>query len=661
MNIDFTNKKTIALLSAVGVLAIATIAAVVVLLTLPGKAIQVEDFSGKTVEEIKQWATEKKLADSQLVIDYEFSDTVDKDKLISQSIASEQKLNKDSVLTVVFSKGPDPDVEVTLPDFKDMTEEEIEKFVETNKLLDVTYEYAVDEKIEKGKFIKVNVTDTVVKRSTMLIFTISQGEDGTGEQIVVPDFSDYTKAKITNWAKANKVTINWKEEASDKIAKDKVISQDPKAGEIIKTGDKITVTLSLGKTVTMKSLAKMSKDEAKKWLNDNGLVGEFSEAYSGSIEYGYVISNTPEKGDVKQGSTVKVKVSLGKIKLESFIGKKKADAENFKKKVNNSEANLTFTYSEVESTEAVGTIVSQGYDSGTYLSPGTTVNFQISKGKSVTVENKAGSSEDDFKKYISGLGLSLGTRSTAYSDKAAGLIIENETGKKAAGSTVWYKVSLGAFSPAAGDFENKTVAEARKIIENANNSGAGWSFSEGASEFNDSVAAGNTFGCSISGKTVTCKVSKGKGVTVKSYVGGAAPCSTNSCSVDGVTIKQVYQSDYSDVPEGQVVSQSVDAGKVVSAGTEITLTLSKGPKPVTTAKVPDAPLTVYNGTSYDDCKAKIQNAFNNAGFKNLSFVKVTGEVDNKDGINGVVKSVSVELGAEIETSTEIVIEIYSAS
>ena len=209
-----------------------------------------------------------------MVVEYEYSDTIDKDKLISQSIASEQKLNKDSVLTVVFSKGPDPDVEVTLPDFKDMTEEEIEKFVETNKLLDVTYEYAVDEKIEKGKFIKVNVTDTVIKRSTMLVFTISQGKDGTGEQIIVPDFSDYTKAKITNWAKANKVTINWKEEASDKIAKDKVISQDPKAGETIKTGDKITVT--------MKSLAKMSKDEAKKWLNDNGLVGEFSEA---SVSY----------------------------------------------------------------------------------------------------------------------------------------------------------------------------------------------------------------------------------------------------------------------------------------------------------------------------------------------------------------------------------------
>ncbi len=57
---------------------------------------------------------------------------------------------------------------------------------------------------------------------------------------------------------------------------------------------------------------------------------------------------------------------------------------------------------------------------GTYLAPGTTVNFQISKGKSITVENKAGVSEDEFKKYISGLGLSLGTRSTAYSDKAAG-------------------------------------------------------------------------------------------------------------------------------------------------------------------------------------------------------------------------------------------------
>lgn len=659
MNIDFSNKKTIALLSAVGVLAIATIAAVVVLLTLPGKAIQVEDFSGKTVEEIKKWATENKLGDSQLVVEYEYSDTIDKDKLISQSIASEQKLNKDSVLTVVFSKGPNPDVEVTLPDFKDMTEEEIEKFVETNKLLDVTYEYAVDEKIEKGKFIKVNVTDTVIKRSTMLVFTISQGKDGTGEQIIVPDFSDYTKAKITNWAKANKVTINWKEEASDKIAKDKVISQDPKAGETIKTGDKITVTMSLGKTVTMKSLAKMSKDEANKWLNDNGLVGEFSEAYSGSIEYGYVISNAPEKGDVKQGSTVKVKISLGKIKLESFVGKKKEDAESYKKKINNLEGNLTFTYSEVESTEPVGTIVSQGYDGGTYLAPGTTVNFQISKGKSITVENKAGVSEDEFKKYISGLGLSLGTRSTAYSDKAAGTILENETGKKAAGSTVWYKVSLGQFSPVAGDFENKSVAEARKIIENANNSGAGWSFSEGASEFNDSVASGNTFGCSISGKTVTCKVSKGKGITVKNYVGGSAPCSTNSCSVDGVTIKQVYQSDYSDVPAGQVVDQSVGAGTVVSSGTEITLTLSKGPKPVTTAKVPDGPKTIYNGASYDETVQNIKFSFNNAGFYNLTFIKISGEIDNPDKINGVLEDVSVAFGSEVDISTEIVFKIYS--
>ncbi|MSA72017.1 PASTA domain-containing protein [Holdemania massiliensis] len=578
MNIDFTNKKTIALLSAVGVLAIATIAAVVVLLTLPGKAIQVEDFSGKTVEEIKQWATEKKLADSQLVIDYEFSDTVDKDKLISQSIASEQKLNKDSVLTVVFSKGPDPDVEVTLPDFKDMTEEEIEKFVETNKLLDVTYEYAVDEKIEKGKFIKVNVTDTVVKRSTMLIFTISQGEDGTGEQIIVPDFSDYTKAKITNWAKANKVTINWKEEASDKIAKDKVISQDPKAGETIKTGDKITVTLSLGKTVTMKSLAKMSKDEAKKWLNDNGLVGEFSEAYSGSIEYGYVISNTPEKGDVKQGSTVKVKVSLGKIKLESFIGKKKEDAENFKKKVNNSEANLTFTYSEVESTEAVGTIVSQGYDSGTYLSPGTTVNFQISKGKSVTVENKAGSSEDDFKKYISSLGLNLGTRSTVYSDKAAGLIVENETGSKAAGSSVWYKVSLGLYNPAASDFNNKTVADARKIIENANNSGAGWSFVEQGSDYNETVASGITYDCSASSseKKVSCFVSKGptpKPVNVGSFEGKSFNEFNSFITNNGLKLGTKTE-EYSDTyAAGTIISN--DTGEFTK-GTAVNYTISLG-------------------------------------------------------------------------------------
>lgn len=559
MNIDFKNKQTIGLLGAAGVLLLVVIGAVVVLLMTPAKAVPVEDFSVKTVAEIQQWASENKIPEDQLVVQYEFSDTVDKDKVISQSIPKEGKLGKEDILTIVVSKGPDPDVTVTLPDFKDMTQEEIEKFAEENKLLDVTFEYAVDEKIPEGKFIKLNIADTEIKRSTMLIFTISKGENAEGEDIVMPDFMDYTKAKITNWAKTNKITVTWKEAYSDDIAKDKVISQDPKAGETVKTGSKVTVTMSLGKPVEMKSLAKMSKEDALKWLKDNNLKSELSEAYSGSIDYGAVISNSPDSGKVAQGSTIKVKISLGKIKMESFIGKKKADAEAFKNKANGLEGKLEFSFGEVESTEPVGTIVSQNVSSGTYMAPGTKVYFEISKGKSVTVDSKSGVSEDEFKNYITGLGLKLGSRSTAYHDSiAAGSIISNDSGSKASGASVNYVVSEGLYTPPTF---TGTFAEAQNAINAANGKGAGWSIQKAGEEYNESTAAGYLISNkqSVSGKTVYVTVSLGpapKPVSVGSYAGKSFTEFNSFISNNGLklgTKSEEYSEDYA---AGVIISNS---------------------------------------------------------------------------------------------------------
>ncbi len=576
MKIDFKNKQTMALLSAVGILALITVAAVVVLLTLPDASVKVDDFSAMTAQQVQQWATENSLDDQQLVIEYEYSDTVEKDHLISQSIAADQNLGREDVLTVVFSNGPDPEAEVTLPDFTGWTQDQIDQFVEENKLLDVTYEYAVDETIPEGQFIRINITETTVKRGTMIIITISQGQNAEGEEILVPDFSDYTKAKITNWGKANKITINWKEASSETIAKGGVISQDPAAGTTIKTGGKVTITLSTGKAVEIRSLAGMSRAEARKWLSDNGLTGTFSDAYSSSVDYDIVISSSPAGGTISQGSNVQVKVSLGKIRLESFVDKQKSDAENFKNNVNRYEGNLTFSYGEVESDKPVGTIISQSVDAGSYLNPGSEVYFEVSKGRTVQVENRAGSTESDFRSYIEGLGLTLGARSTLYSDTVAkGSIIRHDTGSKKPGDSISYVVSEGAYTPPRF---SGTLAAAQSEISAANAKGAGWTIQSAGEEYHDSIAAGNLIPDrqTTSGKTVTVVVSRGpapKPVSVGSFAGKSFSEFNSFLSANGLKAGSRSEEYNEDIAAGSIIHN--DTGEF-TPGSSINYTVSLG-------------------------------------------------------------------------------------
>ena len=43
----------------------------------------------------------------------------------------------------------------------------------------------------------------------------------------------------------------------------------------------------------------------------------------------------------------------------------------------------------------------------------------------------------------------------------------------------------------------------------------------------------------------------------------------------------------------------------------------------------------------------------------MTFIKISGEIDNPDKINGVLEDVSVAFGSEVDISTEIVFKIYS--
>jgi serine/threonine-protein kinase len=78
--------------------------------------------------------------------------------------------------------------------------------------------------------------------------------------------------------------------------------------------------------------------------------------------------------------------------------------------------------------------------------------------------------------------------------------------------------------------------------------------------------------------TVTIVISQGKqSVTVPSVTGQSQESATSTLSSAGLNVKA--ESAYSDkVAAGQVISQSIASGKMVPAGTTITITVSLGPE-----------------------------------------------------------------------------------
>lgn len=631
MNIDFTNKKTIGLIVTAAILFIATIGIAIFYFLVPVKQIEVIDFTSMDKVEVDAWILENELTPEQVVFAYEFNEVTEKDTVLNQSILAGETLKKDDILTITLSDGPDPGLIVTIPDFTGKTHDEIETWFKENKFTDITYEYIPDLKIKKDYFIKSNLTEKDVRRNTPIVISISVGEKSEGIEITMPDFADYTKANIQAWAKTNNMKVTFKNETSDKIASGKVISQDPKAGSTTKTGGKVTVNLSIGKGVTATKFDGKTKKDIDTWIKENGLKASYVEVYDNKVANGVVISNKPNSGTIQQGSTVTVNVSIGKPVVENYTNKTKAQYDAYVAGLNKKSANIKTTVVEVESTSAVGTILKQTINGkvvsgSTTVDTGTTVTLEVAKVKSVSVASKAGSSYDDFKKYIEGLGMKLGSKTDRYNDTYnSGIIVSNDTGNKLPGTAINYTQSLGKYSPTVNDFNNIAKDSAQGKINTANNLGAGWTISFSAPEEKAGVAAGSTFDCSIGTKTVTCKVSKGSSITVESKAG----------STEADFIAYIKGLGLSPKKTGTAYSDTVAAGSIISnqtgggfwPGNEISYVLSSGKDPATeTATFPNYSLPTLAGSTLDATKDNVKRTL--SPFTNIIFQTTSVGIDD---------------------------------
>ncbi|MBR5756496.1 MAG: Stk1 family PASTA domain-containing Ser/Thr kinase [Firmicutes bacterium] len=223
-----------------------------------------------------------------------------------------------SVLSGFMSKAEviNPPAEVNVPSVIDMTTEDaVATLAEYNLNLVVEFEL-ISKDVEVGHIIsQTPAADSVVKEGQTIKVNVSKGTVNAS----VPNVAgkSYANAKAVLETYGYKVAISGKVE--DKaIAKDYIVSQNPKAGTQLEQGKTVSLTISLGPPASAVTspefnLVGYTFDEAQNVLNELGLrLGTVSYKTSTSVPEGSVISHTPGVGSAPPaGTSVDFIVSTG--------------------------------------------------------------------------------------------------------------------------------------------------------------------------------------------------------------------------------------------------------------------------------------------------------------------------------------------------------------
>lgn len=182
-------------------------------------------------------------------------------------------------------------------------------------------------------------------------------------------------------------------EYSDTVEKGSVISQEPKADEVVSKYSKVSVVISLGSDafdISKLNLVGKTKESAESLLKENGFSVDTKEEPSDTVPKGSVISYTPTKP--KNGERVTLTVSSGKkvtkVVVPNITGMSESEAKTLL------ETNGLILGKKAEqhsATVAKGIIIGQSTAAGSSVDSGSSVDYAVSNG--VAPETTQASSE----------------------------------------------------------------------------------------------------------------------------------------------------------------------------------------------------------------------------------------------------------------------------
>lgn len=279
---------------------------------------------------------------------------------------------------------------------------------------------------------------------------------------------------------------------------------------------------------------------------------------------------------------------------------------------------------------------------------GPSFNLSSSKEETVKVPEVLGMTEEEAKAALNAEGLGYKVVAREESDSyEEGLVCDQspEAGEKVEkNTTIEVVISSGLVGTEllVPDVSGMGEDEAQKALENE-----GFEKISSEYEYSDTVAEGDVITTTPAANSkatketkIVMKVSKGaEKKTVPNVVGKKDQDAQNALTSAGLTVTVTYKYD-NNVPEGQVISQSINGGKKVAKGTNIEITVSQGEEPPEKVSVP--PVT---NSSLDNAKQLIKSA-------GLKVGSITYQ--NSDSVaSGCIISCDPGAGSSVEEGTSI--------
>lgn len=274
---------------------------------------KMEDFTNKSLVDVVSFASKNNITLNQ---EYEYSDMISEYQIISQDVKPGVSLKETKSLTVSVSEGPSPLKEVIIPDMTTWDSNRVLNFIKKNYLTNVDVSFVESDKV-KNTVIEQSKSGNL-KRNEEIKLTFSLGDDEVPD-VKLSDLTNKSEFEAIFYLKQNQIDYEVKRDFSSKIKRGNISSQSIKPGNVVKSSEKVTITVSKGKKIKVPNLKKMSVTEITKWIINNRLKLEFSDKYDEKIKNNKIISANYKTGDIiEQGSTVNIVISKGKLVMPKF-------------------------------------------------------------------------------------------------------------------------------------------------------------------------------------------------------------------------------------------------------------------------------------------------------------------------------------------------------
>ncbi len=280
------------------------------------KTVVVEDYVGRVLDDNLR----KQLEDMGYRIT-EYTGVGEDGTLLNQIVeqsltpgSSEKYVPGEKYIDMVFYlyKGSNT---VKLPDFRYKRYSEVK--TEYMNMYDIKVERIYDDFIPTDYVIKTDPaagSDVTVGSSIKLY--VSNGTDmSSSSKKKMTNLVGMNAAEARQWLIDNGFKLGYINfEESDTYEKDIICYQSVNVGKELPEGSNVDITVSLGRFINMIDLKGMSETDAKKWIEDNGLiVGNIKYKKSDAENYTIISQSIDPDTKVGSGSTVDLEIASDSV------------------------------------------------------------------------------------------------------------------------------------------------------------------------------------------------------------------------------------------------------------------------------------------------------------------------------------------------------------